>query len=150
MRRAIKITFCTLLATAMLIVVLTIMGVFDRATVRKVLSSITSGKNIKPDTYHDMQGFSPGKTKSKVEEDFNRYHFYLAPDPDLIVNSDPQIYFRQDYDYPEPEQQFDEDKYWQEHPLQMENYPPEIEEKVQKVLEGTPQEGAISKGSEPK
>ena len=141
MKKAIKIILCTLLSTAFIIVTLTIVGVFDKNTVRSVLGYISSGEKIKPEIYHEMQGYSPGKYKTRgIEEDFTRYHFYLAPDPDLIVNSDPQIYFRDDYNYPEPEQQFNEEEYWREHPIQMENYPPEIEEKVQQVLEGTPQE----------
>ncbi len=145
MKKVIKIIFFTLLAVVFIIVTLTIMGAFDKNTVRAVLGHISTGEKIKPEVYHEMQGYSPGKYKThNIEEDFTRYHFYLAPDPDLMFNSDPQIYFRDDYDYPEPEKQFDEDQYWQEHPMQMENYPPEMEEKVQQVLEGTPQEGAFN------
>ena len=101
MKKVIKIIFFTLLAVVFIIVTLTIMGAFDKNTVRAVLGHISTGEKIKPEVYHEMQGYSPGKYKTRnIEEDFTGYHFYLAPDPDLMFNSDPQIYFRDAYDYP--------------------------------------------------
>lgn len=106
----------------------------DRGTFRTFISKVCSPDKEKPVPYHEAQGYSPGEWKSRIEEDFNRYHYYIAPEPDLILNSDPEIYFRQDYSSPEPDMGFDEEKYWQEHPLELENYPPGMEAELEEVL----------------
>lgn len=134
--RIIKYFFLGIPATAILVVTLAIVGVFDKGAIRSVLDKVTSGgEKAKPEIYHEAQGYSPGKYKSQVEEDFNRYHFYIALDDDWY-NSEPEIIFRQDYDYDYPEgSSFDEDKYWQDFPLDYDNYPPETNEKVEELLD---------------
>ena len=73
--------------------------------------------------YHAFEGYSPGAAKSKVEEDFNRYHYYIAPEREETYDLDPDIYFRQDYEAIEPVATFDEEQYWRDHPLTIDESP---------------------------
>ncbi len=96
----------------------------DRATLRKWISWIVRPNHSKPQVYHEYEGYSPGATKSTVVEDFSRYYYYIAPNEEEMRNSDPEIYFRQDYEAIEPQVSFDEEQYWREHPLQLDNDAP--------------------------
>ena len=105
-----------------LLVVLVIAGglscVFiDRPMLRRIINQWGRLRKEKPEVYHEYEGYSPGANRSRVEEDFNRYHYYIAPDHEELLNSDPDIYFRQDYEAIEAPATFDEDQYWRENPL---------------------------------
>jgi len=104
MKRAILIPFCLLALTGC-----------DRSTLRRAIDRFGSPEKVKPEVYHESVGYSPGAKKSKVEEDFNRYHYYIAPDKEEPVETDPDIYFRQDYEPIEPMPLFDEEQFWREH-----------------------------------
>ena len=96
----------------------------DRMTLRKIINRFGSEKKDAPEVYHEYEGYSPGLKRSHVEEDFNRYHYYIATEPEEIVFTEPEIYFRQDYEtYEEPDVQFDEEAYWREHPIQVDGQP---------------------------
>ena len=90
----------------------------DRLPKEKFYASVSEMLDKeKPEVYHAFEGYSPGAKKSKVEEDFSRYHYYIAPIREETYDSDPDIYFRQDYEAIEPVPTFDEEQYWREHPL---------------------------------
>ena len=96
----------------------------DRKTLRNIINRFGSEKKEKPEIYHEYEGYSPGLKRSQVEEDFNRYHYYIATEPTIDIDYEPEIVFRQDYeDYVEPDVQFDEEKYWREHPIQIDGQP---------------------------
>lgn len=96
----------------------------DRPTLRKVINYLGSEKKEKPEVYHEYEGYSPGLKRSRVEEDFNRYHYYIATEFEEMSAPEPDIYFRQDYEtYEEPDVQFDEEAYWREHPIQIDGQP---------------------------
>lgn len=90
---------------------------FDRPMLRSIINQWGRLRKEKPEVYHEYEGYSPGANRSRVEEDFNRYHYYIAPDHEELLNSDPDIYFRQDYEAIEAPATFDEDQYWRENPL---------------------------------
>ena len=105
-----------------LLVVLVIAGglscvYIDRPMLRRIINQWGRLRKEKPEVYHEYEGYSPGANRSRVEEDFNRYHYYIAPDHEELLNSDPDIYFRQDYEAIEAPATFDEDQYWRENPL---------------------------------
>lgn len=97
----------------------------SRHNLRQIINWLGKPDKEKPRVYHEYEGFAPGIKKSNVEEDFGRYHYYIAPDKEELIDSDPEIYFRQDYEVIEPEVGFDEEKYWQEHPLIFDDAPSE-------------------------
>lgn len=131
------------LAVSLLLLVAAIVGggiylVNDRYMLRRVINLIGSRDKEKPDVFHEYEGYSPGIQRSRHGvEDFNRYHYYLAPDKEEIIDSDPQIYFRQDYEAIEPEISFDEAQYWREHPL---NFDSDIPTNDNNDLENEPKE----------
>ena len=89
----------------------------SRSMLRQIIDRLGRPDKEKPEVYHAFEGYSPGAKKSKVEEDFSRYHYYIAPIREETYDSDPDIYFRQDYEAIEPVSTFDEEQYWREHPL---------------------------------
>ena len=91
----------------------------DRALLRRLIDKLGHRDNSKPAVYHEYEGYSPGLRKSRVAEEFGRYHYYIAPDENDIPDPDPEIYFRQDFEDVEPLTTFDEDQYWRDHPLQL-------------------------------
>ena len=91
----------------------------DRAVLRRAIDFLGHRNDIKPDVYHEYEGYSPGLSRSRVSEEFARYHYYIAPDETLDPDPDPDIYFRQDFEGVEPQISFDEEKYWRDHPLQL-------------------------------
>ena len=96
----------------------------DRPTLRKIINFLGSEKKEAPEVYHEYEGYSPGLKRSHVEEDFNRYHYYIATEFEEMLNPEPDIYFRQDYEtYEVPDVQFDEEAYWREHPIQIDGQP---------------------------
>ena len=95
----------------------------SRNNLRRVIDMLGSPDKDKPEVYHEFQGYSPGEKRSHAEEDFNRYFYYIAPDKEELLDSDPNIYFRQDYDEIVPIEGFDEEKYWREHPLNFDDLP---------------------------
>lgn len=120
-------------STVVAIVCLSFMSC-DRPTLRKLINRFGAEKKEKPEVYHEFQGYSPGLRRSRVEEDFSRYHYYIATDPDDFDDIEPDIYFRQDYEtYDEPDIQFDEEAYWREHPIQIDGQPdiPDVASELQ-------------------
>ena len=103
----------------------------DRTMVRNLIDKIGSRTKDKPPVYHEFEGYSPGARRSKAKEDFTRYHYYIAPEKVDITSSEPEIYFRQDYEPidAEPAVQFDESQYWRDHPLVLEGDPTTPQEK---------------------
>ena len=95
----------------------------SRSTLRQIIDRLGRPDKEKPEVYHAFEGYSPGAAKSKVEEDFNRYHYYIAPDREETYDLDPDIYFRQDYEAIEPVATFDEEQYWRDHPLPIDESP---------------------------
>lgn len=91
----------------------------DRTMLRRAIDLLGHRDNSKPPVYHEYEGFSPGLRRSRVTEEFTRYHYYIAPDESMDPDPDPEIYFRQDFEGVEPLTTFDEEKYWREHPLQL-------------------------------
>jgi hypothetical protein len=94
-----------------------LLGSCDRALLRRVINKLGKKSEEKPAIYHEYEGYSPGARRTKSLEDFNRYYYYIAPDPEELLNSDPQIYYREDYEVIETPADFDEEQYWREHPL---------------------------------
>lgn len=92
-----------------------------RENLRWVINKLGSKEQEKPAVYHEYEGYSPGARKSKALEDFNRYYYYISPDKEELVGSDPEIYFQQDYEVIEATNDFDEEQYWREHPLNFDN-----------------------------
>ncbi len=94
-----------------------------RANLRRVIDHLVSPDKEKPEIYYEHQGYSPGAQRSNKEEDFTRYHYYIAPamtdEPDVSY-SEPEIVFRQDYEPIDTFPTFDEEQYWRDHPLQLE------------------------------
>lgn len=95
----------------------------SRSTLRQIIDRLGRPDKEKPEVYHAFEGYSPGAAKSKVEEDFSRYHYYIAPEREETYDLDPDIYFRQDYEAIEPVATFDEEQYWREHPLNIDESP---------------------------
>lgn len=93
----------------------------DRTTLRRVIDMLGHRDKSKPTVYHDYEGYSPGLHKSRVTEEFSRYHYYIAPDEIADPDPDPDIYFRQDYDDVAPQVSFDEEQYWRDHPLNLDD-----------------------------
>ncbi len=93
----------------------------DRAMLRRVIDMLGHRDKSKPAVYHDYEGYSPGLRKSHVTEEFSRYHYYIAPDEVAAPDPDPDIYFRQDYDDVSPQVSFDEEQYWRDHPLNLDD-----------------------------
>ena len=103
---------------------------YCRGTLRDLINHVGSNKSEKPEVYHEYEGYSPGAKRSQGVEDFSRYHYYIAPTEDELLNSDPEIYFRQDYEPIESQESFDEEKYWREHPLFVDEPLPEAADVV--------------------
>ena len=112
MKRYLTVILCTILTTGC-----------SRSTLRQWIDRLGRPDQEKPEVYHEYQGYSPGAAKSKVEEDFNRYHYYIAPEREETYDLDPDIYFRQDYEAIEPVATFDEEQYWRDHPLTIDESP---------------------------
>ena len=93
----------------------------SRSMLRQIIDRLGRPDKEKPEVYHAFEGYSPGAKKSKVEEDFSRYHYYIAPIREETYDSDPDIYFRQDYDDVVPQVSFDEEQYWRDHPLNLDD-----------------------------
>jgi len=89
----------------------------DRALFRRIINKLGKKSEEKPAVYHEYEGYSPGALRSKSLEDFSRYHYYIAPDHEELVNSDPQPYYSPEYEVIEAPADFDEEQYWREHPL---------------------------------
>ena len=104
---------------------------YFRGTLRELINHMGSNKSEKPEVYHEYEGYSPGAKRSQGVEDFNRYHYYIAPTEEELLNSDPEIYFRQDYEPIESQEPFDEEKYWREHPLFVDEPLPEAADVVE-------------------
>ncbi len=95
----------------------------NRAQLRQIINKLGSPDKEKPEIYHEFEGYSPSANKNKGKEDFNRYHYYIAPEMSDIVDNDPDIYFRQDYEAIDPIPTFDEEQYWRDHPITIEDNP---------------------------
>lgn len=110
-------------ALAMVMAILVMSGILlfsvDRTTLRRLIDLVGQRDKSKPSIYHDYEGYSPGLHRSRVDEEFTRYHYYIAPDESPSSDPEPDIYFRQDYDDIEPQVTFDEEQYWREHPLNL-------------------------------
>ena len=91
---------------------------------RMLINKWGSPDKEKPTIYYEFEGYSPGAKKSKGKEDFSRYHYYIAPDKEEMIDSDPNIYFRQDYEAIEPMPTFDEEQFWRDHPFIIEESTP--------------------------
>ncbi len=91
----------------------------SRATLRRVIDAIGRRDNSKPSVYYEHEGYSPGLKRSQVNEEFSRYHYYIAPDELSAPEPEPEIIFRQDYEDVTPQVSFDEEQYWRDHPLQL-------------------------------
>lgn len=95
----------------------------DRTTLRQFIDLVGRRDKSKPPIYHEYEGYSPGLRKSRVTEEFSRYHYYIAPDEaeaaDASSNAGPDIYFRQDFEEIVRQATFDEEQYWREHPLDL-------------------------------
>lgn len=100
----------------------------DKVMLRRLINQWGRWRKEKPAVYHDYEGYSPGANRSRVEEDFNRYYYYIAPARDEMLNSDPEIYFRQDHEAIAPQTTFDEDQYWRENPLTFDDDIPDNQE----------------------
>ena len=96
----------------------------NRAQLRQIINKLGSPDKEKPEIYHEFEGYSPGAKKNKGKEDFNRYHYYIAPERNDMVDNDPDIYFRQDYEVIDPIPTFDEEQYWRDHPITIEDNSP--------------------------
>ena len=95
----------------------------SRATLRRLIDKVVSPKKEKPEIYYEHEGYSPGAKRSQKEEDFSRYHYYIAPEltDELDMSyGEPEIVFRQDYEPIDTFPTFDEEQYWRDHPLQLE------------------------------
>ena len=90
----------------------------DRTTLRRAIDLLGHRDESKPPIYHEYEGYSPGIRRSRVAEEFSRYHYYIAPES-IAPDPDPDIYFRQDFEGVEPMVTFDEEQYWRDHPLQL-------------------------------
>ena len=90
----------------------------DRTTLRRAIDLLGHRDESKPPIYHEYEGYSPGIRRSRVAEEFSRYHYYIAPES-MAPDPDPDIYFRQDFEGVEPMVTFDEEQYWRDHPLQL-------------------------------
>ncbi|MBO4821690.1 MAG: hypothetical protein J5548_09535 [Prevotella sp.] len=103
------------------------LGGCSRADFRKIINKWGAKDKEKPPVYHDFEGYSPGAKRAKKQENFNRYHYYISPDKEELLDSDPQVYYYDPiYEADEAETAeapplFDEDQYWKDHPLQIEN-----------------------------
>ena len=95
----------------------------SRAQLRQLINKLGSPDQEKPEVYHEFEGFSPGAKKTHGKEDFTRYHYYIAPEQNDIADNEPDIYFRQDYEVIDPIPTFDEEQYWREHPLVIDDDP---------------------------
>lgn len=95
----------------------------SRDRLRQLIDKLGSPDVEKPDVYHEFEGYSPGAKKSKGKEDFSRYHYYIATERFDYDDPSPDIYFRQDYEAIEPMPTFDEEQYWRDHPLTVEELP---------------------------
>ena len=105
------------LYTAMLLCLPLLTCSCDRALFRRIINKLGKKSEEKPAVYHEYEGYSPGALRSKSLEDFSRYHYYIAPDHEELVNSDPQPYYSPEYEVIEAPADFDEEQYWREHPL---------------------------------
>lgn len=110
------------------IAMLLLMGGCSRDDLRKIIDKLGSKDKEKPPVYHEYEGYSPGAKRAKKQENFNRYHYYISPDKEELLGSDPNVYYDYNpiYEADEAEtaeapQLFDEEQYWKEHPLQIEN-----------------------------
>ena len=116
LKKAVKRTMVGLLVVLAIAVGLSCVFI-DRPMLRRLINQWGRLRKEKPEVYYEYEGYSPGAARSRVEEDFNRYHYYIAPDYEELLNSDPEIYFRQDYEAIEAPVTFDEEQYWRENPL---------------------------------
>ena len=104
------------------------MGGCSRNDLRKIINKLGAKEKEKPPVYHDFEGYCPGAKRKKKQENFNRYHYYISPDKEELLDSDPQVYYDYDPIYEADEIEtaeapklFDEEQYWKDHPLQIEN-----------------------------
>ena len=110
------------------IAMLLLMGGCSRDDLRKIINKWGARNKEKPPVYHEYEGYNPGAKRTKKQENFNRYHYYISPDKEELLGSDPKVYYDYNpiYEADEAEtakapQLFDEEQYWKEHPLQIEN-----------------------------
>ena len=110
---------------AMLVVLIcsALLSSCDRAQLRQLINKLGRPDQEKPEVYHEFEGYSPGASKSKGKEDFSRYHYYIAPEMSEAIEPEPDIYFRQDYEAIDPIPTFDEEQYWRDHPITIEDNP---------------------------
>ena len=95
----------------------------SRDDLKRLINKLGSPDQEKPEVYHEFEGYSPGAKKTQGKEDFNRYHYYIAPEREEVANTDPDIYFRQDYESIDPVPTFDEEQYWRDFPLVADDNP---------------------------
>lgn len=96
----------------------------NRPLLHKLIDKFGSKEHEKPAVYHEYEGYSPGAKRSTVKEDFNRYYYYISVPIEESEYSEPEITFRQDYqNYEDVDVQpiFDEEQYWKDHPLLIDN-----------------------------
>lgn len=111
--------------TCMGIATLFLMGGCSRDHLRKIINKWGAKDKEKPPVYHEYEGYSPGIGRTKKQENYNRYHYYISPDKEELLDSDPQVYSpiyeADDYETAEAPVLFDEEQYWKDHPLQTDN-----------------------------
>lgn len=103
-----------------------LMGGCSRGDLRKIINKWGGKDKEKPPVYHEFEGYSPGAKRAKKQENFNRYHYYISPDKEELLDSDPYVYYDPIYEADETEiaeapPLFDEEQYWKDHPLQIES-----------------------------
>ncbi len=93
----------------------------NRPLLHKLIDKFGSKKHEKPTVYHEYEGYSPGAKRSTVEENFDRYYYYIATPYEETTSNEPEITFRQDYEDIDVQPTFDEEQYWKDHPLIIDN-----------------------------
>ncbi len=105
-----------------------LMGACGREDLRKIIDKLGSKDKEKPPVYHEYEGYSPGAKRAKKQENFNRYHYYISAETNDFMDSGPQVHDEYEPIYEADETEtakapklFDEEQYWKDHPLQIEN-----------------------------